>query len=185
MSGSGTPGSETPEMTDSSSIGSRSSTNSPLDGHFESVTGNHLTQYFTSLPPSPTPVRHKRVETIVIASDREDEPATIDIAAGPAPALPTRAASHSKREHLRLARTRSTRSSTTSSRHTSLESAGGAQVVGAGLPQLEEVQEDFNAMCVEEPIAVDEAVMESANVRKLTPSMYAFDLLDLEASRFD
>lgn len=185
---------DTPGLTDSSSVGSsRSSSNgsptmdrSPTAERFSTATvePNHLTQYFPQLAPE------KVADNVTILTD--------DVVSTAPPALPKRAPSHSKREHERLARTRSMRSSGSlsrtseptgraltapSSRHVSLETKD--QPFASELAQVAEVHEDFHSLVLEEQRTNDEVLMSGAGYRAITPSVYMMDLADMEAGRWD
>lgn len=102
-------------MTDTSSVESFSPVELPVE-----VEPNHLTRYFTPFEESPSKSEAATVEvtdfTPISPAPVASEPEKPLLAA---PTLPTRSLSHSKREHERLARARSIRSSTASTEHLS------------------------------------------------------------------
>lgn len=103
------PADDTPHLTDASSIESSS----------PRLERNHLTQYFPANHAQPTTPAKQSNPEVVIKSAESSKPSSVsdansmaDEAEFSAPVLPRRAASHSKREHERLARKRSIRAST-------------------------------------------------------------------------
>lgn len=104
-----------------------------------------------------------------------------------APALPKRAPSHSKREHVRLARHRSIRSSTQSTSSSGSESS----VVDAPHPfsreleQLNEMAEEFGLVANEAIYDEDVRTMQSKGLAKFSVEEYMAEIEDLMAGVFE
>lgn len=184
----------TPALTNSS----RSSTdNTPLEQKF-SIAPNHLTQYFSAAdnkaPPAVTVLPVSPASTI-----SDDEPTALP------PAIPQRAPSHSKREHVRLARVRSIRSSRASGMSVSASGSPSPpsspghrrwsfnsepeqlHPFGPELAQLDRVRDDYNSMMLErvpEEEDEDERVFSQGKFRRITPSVYMTELVDMENARW-
>lgn len=131
---------------------------------------NPLSYYF---PDSPNPSCEA---SPVVKADQLD-----------APVLPKRALSHSKREHVRLARQRSVRSSTQSiSSNTSQSTIMDApHPFSHELEQLSEMAEEFGLVAKEVMYDEDMKIMQSHGLMKFSVEEYAAEIEGLMAGVFE
>jgi len=102
------------------------------------------------------------------------------------PAIPKRALSHSKREHVRLARARSVRSSTQSLSSTSSDlTVDAVHPFSHELEQLNEIAEEFGLVTSNVVYDEDTAIMQSKGLVKCSVEEYMAEIEDLMAGVFE
>jgi len=155
--------------TDADSVAACSTLASSVESSPIHESPNPLAYYF---PDSPTP---SSKASPVVKSEQLD-----------APALPKRALSHSKREHVRLARQRSVRSSTQSTSSSGSESTAidPSHPFSRELDQLNQIAEEFGLVTNETINDDDAREMQSKGLMKFSAEEYMAEIECLMVGAF-